>query len=41
MDDEAEVRLRELPIAFLEEVAGVGGDAVAGYWHGIEMVSFP
>ena len=30
MDDEAEVGLGEGAVAILEEVAGVGGDAVAG-----------
>ena len=33
MNDKTEVRLRELPVARLKKVAGVGGNPVAGDWH--------
>ena len=33
MDYESEVALGELAVAILEELAGVGRDSVAGYWH--------
>ena len=33
MDDEAEVRLRELPVARLEKVTSVCRDAVARHWN--------